>query len=77
MNRDRRHEALAWVEAYKLIRGGVDEVVEFIEESQYTIEFLLQALRDAICGHCGANPDETASDCEYCQRREELLTRLA
>lgn len=77
MNREKRQEALAWAQAYKLIRGGVDEVVEIIEGSQYTIELLLQALRDAACRKCDLNPHDGTEDCEFCQRRDELLTQLA
>jgi hypothetical protein len=77
MNREKRREALAWAEAYKLIRGGVDEVVEIIEGSQYTIELLLQALRDAACRKCDFSPHDKAEHCEFCRRREELLTQLA
>ncbi|HKI98500.1 MAG TPA: hypothetical protein VKB51_08525 [bacterium] len=77
MNRDKRHEALAWAEAYKLIRGGVDEVVEFIEGSQYTIELLLETLRDAACRCRDVNPPRDPAGCEFCQRRDELLSQLA
>jgi hypothetical protein len=77
MSRGKRQEALAWVQAYKLIRGGVDEVVEFIEGSQYTIELLLQTLRDAACRRCDQAPESDRERCEFCRRREELLDQLA
>jgi hypothetical protein len=77
MNREKREEALAWAQAYKLIRGSVDEVVEIIEGSQYTIELLLQALRDAACRQCDLNPQDHPAECEFCRRRVELLSQLA
>lgn len=77
MNREKRERALAWAQAYRLIRGGVDEVVQFVEGSQYTIELLLQTLRDAACRRCEAEPQQQPDDCEFCQRRHELLARLA
>lgn len=75
MNREKRDEALAWVQAYRLIRGGVvDEVVEFIEGSQYTIELLVQMLRDAACRGCDTH--EPADPCDFCRRRDALLAEL-
>lgn len=76
MNREKREGALAWAQAYRLIRGGVDEVVEMVEGSQYTIELLLQALRDAACG-CGDGDARRAdAGCDACRRREALLAQL-
>jgi hypothetical protein len=77
MSREKRQQALAWVQAYKLIRGSVDEVVEFIEGSQYTIELLLETLRDAACRQCDSTPEQHSQECEFCRRREELLMQLA
>jgi hypothetical protein len=77
MNRAKREEALAWAQAHKLIRGGVDEVAEFIERSQYTIELLLQALREANCRDCDYRRSGDAGNCESCRRRTELLAQLA
>jgi len=77
MSREKRQQALAWVQAYKLIRGSVDEVVEFIEGSQYTIELLLQTLREAACRRCDCNPADNPPQCEFCRRRDELLAQLA
>ena len=75
MSRAKRDQALAWVQAYQLIRGGVvDEVVEFIEGSQLTIEILLQMLRDAACCR---DQSEPAAACDFCQRRDALLAELA
>lgn len=76
MNRQRRQQALAWAEAYKLIRGSVDEVVEFVEGSQYTIELLLETLREAACRHHSPHPSEPPAACEFCRRRDELLAHL-
>lgn len=77
MNREQREKALAWAQAYRLIRGGVDEVVQIVEASQYTIELLLQTLRESACQHCESARQEHAGSCSYCQRREELLSQLA
>jgi hypothetical protein len=76
MNRDKREKALAWAQAYRLIRGGVDEVVEMIEGSQYTIEVLLQALREATCRACELERGERPLECESCRAREKLLAQL-
>jgi len=77
MSREKRQEALAWAQAYKLIRGSVDEVVQIIEGSQYTIELLLQTLRDAACRQCELDPADNPPQCEFCRRRDELLAQLA
>ncbi len=77
MDREQREKALAWAQAYRLIRGGVDEVVQFVEGSQYTIELLLQTLRDAACRNCEVSAHDPPDGCEFCQRRHELLARLA
>jgi len=77
MSRDKRLDALAWAQAYRLVRGGVDEIVEMIEASQFTIELLLEALRDAACRRCDAELPQRDDGCDFCRRREELLTQLA
>lgn len=77
MNRVKRDEAMAWVQAYRLIRGGVvDEVVEIIEGSQYTIELLVQTLRDAACRRCEMPEAEAHDPCDFCRRRDALLAEL-
>ena len=77
MDRERRSEAMAWVQAYRLIRGGVvDEVVEFIEGSQYTIELLVQMLSEAACRKCEPPAAAPPEPCDFCQRRGELLSQL-
>ncbi len=76
MSRQRRQEALAWAQAYKLIRGSVDEIVEIVEGSQYTIELLLQTLRDAACPQCSPHPADSPPSCDFCRRRDELLAQL-
>ena len=76
MNRQMRQDALAWAQAYKLIRGSVDEVVQIVEGSQYTIELLLQTLREAACRQCSPHPPDAPPSCEFCRRRDELLSQL-
>jgi hypothetical protein len=77
MSRDKRREALAWAQAYRLIRGGVDEVVEIVEGSQYTIELLVQALQEAACRACEVERHAQPEACGFCRRRRELLAQLA
>lgn len=76
MNRERREEARAWAEAARLIRGGVDDVVEMIEYSQNTIEALIDALKETICVHCHSNPIHGPTHCERCGRFRRLLEHL-
>ena len=77
MNRGKRAEAMAWVQAYRLIRGGVvDEVVEFIEGSQFTIELLVQMLAEASCRSCEPQAAPQPDSCDFCERRGQLLAQL-
>lgn len=77
MHREKRAEAMAWVQAYRLIRGGVvDEVVEFIEGSQFTIELLVRMLGEASCHGCEAPVTPLPERCDFCERRGQLLAQL-
>lgn len=76
MNRERREHALAWVQAQRLIRGGLDEVAEIVEESQHTIELLLGMLNEAACPSCNGADTEAHAHCEFCRRREAMLALL-